>query len=96
MDPGRRRESTAGSDTELGIQTMRKGTCGTADVGTCRPGTGSRVTTIDTSAPKTRKRSGKGGGAGRRSVLPRDIPPSPEAACESQSEGLSDCTLHAD
>lgn len=32
---------------------------------------------------------------GRRYMLVNDISPSPEAACESQSKGLSDCTLHA-
>lgn len=32
---------------------------------------------------------------GRRYVLVNVISPSPEAACESQSKGLSDCTLHA-
>lgn len=32
---------------------------------------------------------------GKRPKPVNDISPSPEAACESQSNGLSDCTLHA-
>lgn len=46
--------------------------------------------TTDADLPKKVKREEN---VGRRCVRVNDL--SPEAACESQSGGLSDCTLHA-